>query len=203
MSAGGTTSTQAQLAVELLITGSVGVVALFGHWMFSKFTRLAEIKAEGTGSITASPHGVVVAGTTVYVSGCTGVDISAEAGTGSGRGTEMGGGGRGEAWGGEGERRPSKHQALPAETQAACNKVKAILRSAGCSVDSVVKLTVYTAAAGVDGAGDEDALMRVISAVCAENFAPKGAFITPCVTMLTVNALEGGARVMVDAVATL
>lgn len=201
---------QSQLAVELLITGGVGLLAIFGHWMFSNFTSLSEVRSEEVTLFCTqdgtSAQGIIVSGKTIYVSGCTG---------------HVGGGEANaiaktiNSADGDQRQQQQQHQrlllagpGLATEAQAACNNVKAILRKAGCSVDTVVKLTVYTAVAGNsaagggEGGGEEDA-MRVVSEVCAQNFAPKGAFMIPTVTMLAVKELEGGAHILIDAIATL
>lgn len=176
---GGKTSTQAQLGIELLITGGVLLLSIFGLWMFDKFTLLSKVDAGGDDvqvheEATAA---VIVDGKTVYVSGCTG---------------------RGASLGGSELSAPG----LAEETQAACNNVKSVLRSAGCSVDAVAKITVYTANCEDD---DDDSAVaeKTVAEVCAHNFAPEGALLCPTVTMVAVKELEGGARVLVDAVATL
>jgi len=130
----GSTSTEKQLLTELVITATMGYLAIMGHWLFSKFEGRAKAIAADDASpffASADSQGVVANGF-LHTAGCIGLPPG-ETASKQGLGTSM-----------------------EDQTRQACNNLKAILNEACCSIADVVKTTVYIS----DGA-DEDTMNHV------------------------------------------
>lgn len=117
---GGTTANESQLTIEILLTASFCLLAVFGHELFGRYTTISHVDAAKVAAPAdgLSNHAVVAKGR-VHTAGCIGYP--------------------------HGKNAMSFDASLSVEEQAvaALQHLSAVLEAAGCTFKDCLKVTVF------------------------------------------------------------
>ena len=119
---GGTTADESQLLIEIVLTAGLLVISIMGHWLFGKYTILTEVKTSKAAAPVGGMYsqGVVVNGM-LYTAGCIGLEAGST---------------------------PAEFNAglsVEQQTAIALQNLVQVLKEAKCSINDVVKTTVFLA----------------------------------------------------------
>jgi len=167
----GKTSSESQLLIEIVMTAGLLVISIMGHWLFSKYTILTEVKTSKAAAPVGGMYsqGVVVGGV-LYTAGCIGLEAGLT---------------------------PSQFNAglsVEQQTAIALQNLVQVLKEAKCSINDVVKTTVFLADIN-DAAAMNSEYKKV--------FFGDGLKFPPARSMVAVAKLPLGAAMEIEAVAAL